>query len=106
MAKSKAKIELDYRKAEEQSKSLEKIAKELEQLANRQFSEVLRNVSAQWKGESAELYVKKGTAVCDELRDRAREIRKTAESVQKIARNVYNAEMEALKLAQQRTYQS
>lgn len=104
MAKDLGTIYYDYEKAKEQAAELERIAKELEQVANNEFNTALTGIYNAWKSDTAPAYIKKGKQVKEQLEKRASEIKKTASTIRSIAQNVYNADMHAYRLAQQRTY--
>lgn len=104
MAKSLIEIQMNYQKAKEQANRLDEIAKDLTNTANNQLGGALNGINSAWKSDTASAYIKKGKAVQEQLKKRADELRKTASAIRTIARNTYNADMAAYRLAIQRRY--
>ena len=104
MAKTMYTIQMDFQKAKNQADKLERIAKDLNNVANNDMSGCMRDVSANWKGENAKVYVNKGYVVAENLRSAAAGLNQAAATVRTIAQNTYNAEKRALELAKQRKY--
>lgn len=104
MAATLFSIQMDFNKARAQASQLEEIASSIEKLAADNMEECMAGVSSNWKGESADLYVKKGRKLESDMLASAKELRKIAQTVRKIAQNTYNAEKEAILAARTRTY--
>lgn len=104
MAKTATVIRMEYNKAIQQAERLENLAAELRQLADDRFNNCLTEVNNAWKSDSSVKYLKKGRKLQGEIVKRARELEKTAAAVRQIAKNTYNAEMEAVRIARLRTY--
>lgn len=104
MAKSAFEIQMDYNNAIRQADSLNEIAKELDNTADRDFQDCISEISRSWTGENSEAYQRKCGQLQEKIGKSADQLRKTAETIKKIAQNTYNAEMTALKLAQVRKY--
>lgn len=104
MAKSVTVIRMEFNKANQQADKLDRLAGELRQLANDRFAGCLSEINNAWKSDSAAKYIKKGRQVQDEIRKRAKELENTAKAIRTIAKNTYNAEMQARQIARLRTY--
>ena len=102
MARSLSVIRMDFRKANQQAKDLDALAKRLKILSDRNLNETLDHISQNWKGENSEKYVKKGEILQDNMRKTANEISRVANSIQEIAKTVYDAEMRAWEIAHNR----
>lgn len=98
----KYQIQMDFGQAENKAGELDNIAENLTRLAETEWSSTLDTLGSNWKGENAELYIQKGFLLRDNMKRTAASLRQTAETVRTIARNIYNAEMEALRIAQER----
>lgn len=104
MAKTAYSIKMDYNNAIKQAEKLEKLARDLKQIAQTQLQECLSNVDRSWKSTSSVKYINKGKKLREEILSRAKNLEKTAETIRTIAKNVYDAEMRSLEIAKRRTY--
>ena len=97
-------IEKDYKNATRQADELERIAQKLHALSQDSFQPCLAAVAASWKGETASVFCKKGTAALDSLLVSAENLRQIAAASRQIAKNTYEAEKRSCEIAQERTY--
>ena len=97
-------IEFDFQRAKEQAEKIDKIADRLRRISQNDFGNSLQNLSAGWKGESASLYLQKGSALQEKIEATANALYGVAEDIRTIARRIYEAEMAALEIAQERSY--
>lgn len=104
MAKSMYEIEMDFTNAKNQAANLENVAKKIENMINNDFEPCMRGISANWKGDNAEAYVKKGNKLKGDIAKSAKNLRSAASTIRTIAKNIYDAEKAAYELAQARTY--
>lgn len=104
MAATLFSIQMDFNRAKAQASQLEAIAGDIERLASNNMEECMSGISSNWKGDSAKLYVKKGRQLEQDMKGSARELRKIAQTIRKIAQNTYNAEKKAIIAARNRTY--
>lgn len=104
MAKTMYTIQMNFQRAKSQADKLERIARDLSRVADNDMSGCMRDVSANWKGENAKIYVNKGYAVAENIRSIASGLNQAAATVRTIAQNTYNAERRALELAKKRKY--
>ena len=58
-------IQFDFQKAYQQQLELDSIAAELNQLAERDMTEVLNQLQSAWSGENADAYLAKGILLQD-----------------------------------------
>ena len=54
---TRASIEIDFQRAKVQAAKLERIASQMNTLANQKLGGTLQNLSVGWKGENANLYI-------------------------------------------------
>ncbi|MDD6729102.1 MAG: WXG100 family type VII secretion target [Eubacteriales bacterium] len=94
-------IKFDFAKAKQEAARLENAADELKKIANSSMDSALGTLSSGWKGESADLYMKKGAGVKEDLISTANDLYAVANSIRKTAQRIYNAEMEAKRLAEE-----
>lgn len=101
--KSGSQIVLDYNNACRQAAKLEQAAASVRK-ESRRFQGCRSNVAAAWKGENAERFTGKMGMVTEDLEKIAKSLDKAAEVIRTNARLIYEAEMEAKRIAETRTY--
>lgn len=101
---SRESIEFDFKKAKEQAEKLDEVAERLNRLSNKSFSATMQQLSSVWKGENATLYLDKGDSLQEKMNATARELQNIASDIRAVARRMYEAEMNALRIAQEREY--
>lgn len=102
MGKTRSQIIMDFRRAKEQASALERQANRMKSLVNEQFSSVMRNVERNWTGENADTYLLKCRTVSKKILQSASDLSQTAKTIRIIAKNTYDAEMEAWRIAHRR----
>lgn len=100
--KTKYQIQFDYHNAIEQAKKLEDLAARIESQVVNRMNDVAGDLHAAWKSESANRYIGKEQALAEQIKTTARELRDTAMDIRRIAKRMYEAEMLALRIAQDR----
>lgn len=95
-------IQIDFNVACAQAKKLEDCAEEMKRLANQKMSNAIDEMSAGWKGESATAYFKKADAVKKNIIATSETLYTVANSIRTQAKRIYDAEREALRIAEQR----
>ena len=100
--KSRYQIQFDYQNAISQASKLDHLADRIERQVVRRMEDVAQDLHAAWKSESASQYIQKEQALSDRIRDTARELRDTGEDIRRVAKRMYDAEMHALRIAQER----
>lgn len=101
---SRASIEFDFHKAKAQADRLDAVADQLNRLSDHKFGGTMQHLSANWKGENASLYLSKGGKLQGQMNETARELHNIASDIRAVAERIYRAEMEALRIAEQREY--
>ncbi len=99
---SRYQIEMDFSRANQKAQDLDDIASDLSRLGNTDLENTLQGLSSEWKGDNATKYVQKGGELKSKISTTAANLRNVASTIRAIARNTYNAEMEALRIAEQR----
>ncbi len=92
---SRHEIEMDFKKAKEQADKLDAAADSLKDVNKNKFRNTLQNIGANWKGESAALYLSKGETLQGKMSGTESELRNIASDIRRIAKNIYDAEMRA-----------
>lgn len=94
-------ISFDFTQAKAEANRLESIANDMKRLANFNMQSSLNYLSTGWQGESAKLYLNKGNNVKNDILAVANDLYAVANSVRTVAKKVYDAEMEAKRLAEE-----
>ncbi len=98
---SYATIRFNFAQAKQQAQRLENIAQEMRNTANQNFEQALSELSAGWSGECATQYIRKAQKVKEDILTTAKDLDAVAASIRKVAQRIYNAEMEAKRLAEE-----
>lgn len=99
---SEHEIRFNYSRAMNQARELKSVASSLTKVGDTKLEECLGKVSKGWNGDNSESYVKKGKTLESKIDKAGKSVRKTAEAIESMARNIYNAEMAALRAARER----
>lgn len=97
-------IVMNFQKARAQADQLEQLSKRMETIANDRFGGVMRSVNTNWKGDNAAAYIKKCEILRQKLLQSSGNLSRAARTIRTIARNTYNAEMRAWRIARQKNY--
>lgn len=95
-------IQMNYRRSLEQAKELEEQAARLHRVAGRDLETMLMQLRGAWTGANADQYAVKCRVLQQKIEKTASELEKSAQTLRTAAQRLYNAEMEALRLAQER----
>ncbi|MBR6770720.1 MAG: WXG100 family type VII secretion target [Lachnospiraceae bacterium] len=93
-------IQMDFQQARQQAQRLDDIASQLERIAGNELGGTLQELSIGWKGENATAYIKKGGELQNKMGNSVKNLRNIADSIRRIAKRVYDAEMAAINLVQ------
>lgn len=99
---SRSEIRFNFNQAKEQAKQLDEIAAKIEKLSTQTMENNMRTLSANWAGDNATAFLKKEDIIKRNIKKTASEIRDIASDIRSIAKRVYDAEMEALRIARSR----
>jgi len=97
-------IEFDFSRAKGQVRRLQEIADRLSKLSDNAFENNINAVSTAWRGENSTKYINKGREIEDSIKNSVNQVRKTADTLQTIANNIYESEIKSLETAEIRTY--
>ena len=104
MAKTSYQIWMDYQNATNQANRLDEIANKIENTSQKDLMGNLNQLAANWKSDSSNQYRRKGQNISNNLTSIAKNVRTTANTIRTMAKNTYDAEMQALSIANTRTY--
>lgn len=102
--KSRTMITMNYRKTLRQADQLETLAGQLEKEGTVHLEEALQVVRTNWKGENSAAYLAKGQSLQGKIETSAADLRRTAQTIRRMAKTIYDAEMTAWEIANTRTY--
>lgn len=95
-------IEVNFHKATAQADALEEEAQQLRTLANSQMDSTMQDLRANWTGDAASAYLEKCETMRQNLLLTARQLVSCAQALRRSARRLYDAEMTALRIAEER----
>ncbi|MBQ9136704.1 MAG: WXG100 family type VII secretion target [Lachnospiraceae bacterium] len=99
---SRWQVTMDFNSAKSKANELDRIAGDLKRLANTDLDGTMTDLSADWKGDNATAYIRKGQNLKEQIQDTVSSLERTADTIRAIAQNIYNAEMEAIRIAEER----
>ncbi len=95
-------ITFNYNKAINQANDLADIAKEIRKVANDKMETSIQTVDKNWDGDSSKKFVNKSRQLKAKVVDSADDIDAIASAIKTMAKKIYDAEMEALRIARER----
>lgn len=95
-------IQINYSRANRQADELEDAANKLKTIANSKMEQSCSSIGRNWQGENADKYLRKMRTVQNDILTVSRDLKNTAQSIRRIARITYDADMTALRIAQKR----
>ena len=99
---SKGTIEMNFQQAKEQANRLDEQAKRTKG-GSKDLGTTMQGLSGGWTGENSKGYLGKGKKCETGIGNAERGLSQTATVIRQIAQRIYNAEMEALRIAQERS---
>ena len=98
--KTAAQIWIDFKKTEEIADRLDAIAGDMENARDDQFNPYLNEVNSAWDGENSEKYLLKGNGIKGNIDSNAKNVKMVASTIREIAKNIYDAEMANIQIAE------
>ncbi|MDO5348963.1 MAG: WXG100 family type VII secretion target [Lachnospiraceae bacterium] len=99
---TRSEIRFNFRQALSQADELDGVADRLERLSGKTMESSMQKLAAAWKGQNAAAFLKKEDILKGDMKKTASQIHDIADDIRRIARRVYEAEMEALRIASER----
>lgn len=100
MAKTMAEIQMDFSQAMHAAEELDLLAQKVDDISKEQIESTFQSIKQGWTGEASQEFMKKGKILEEKIAAEGRLLKQNAEAIRVAARAIYNAEMEALRLAQ------
>ena len=102
----RATIEFNFSRAKDLASRLENTGLRIKNVANSNLKDAMQHVSIAWKGENSQKYVSKGDIISAKMVGIAGGVNSVASTIRAVAKNIYDAEMEALRIEEERAYQA
>ena len=96
-------IEFDYNKIAKNAGELEELSARAKNIAGKEISESLTAISGSWESEGASVFLTNADKLKNDIEKTAVKIEKIAYEIRNKAKRLYDAEMEAEKIAETRT---
>ena len=101
--KSSAQIVMDFNKARNQAGKLDEAARSIRRESKR-FMQCRADVVSAWTGDNATKFASKMGLVSEDLDKIASSLERAADTIRKNAKTIYDADMEARRIAEIRTF--
>ena len=102
--RSRSEIIMDYNRVMGLADQLDSLAGKLKQEMDGTVRGTLDSLRAAWQGENSELFMSKSYNFISNAASSADSLQSFAYSIRSNAQRVYNAEMEVLRIAEERSY--
>ena len=99
-------IEMNLAIANRQAEQLEQMSATLRRLSQQNLNSSIQDIKRNWESESANRFCFKGTCLSNSILASANQLKRIADNIRTVARNTYNAEKRAEKIARARTYRN
>lgn len=97
-------IVFNYNKAIQQADNLLEISKDVRKIATNKLNDSIQTIDKNWDGENSKKFLTKSRRLKDKIEDSADDIKLVSESIKKMAKAIYDAEMENIETAKTRSY--
>ena len=93
--KNKTRIRIDFNKAKKEADRLDGIAEKLQKYADSNLENSIKGLSSAWTGDNSRMFLKKEGMIKTKMLKTARDLRAVAADIRRIAKQIYDAEMQA-----------
>lgn len=97
-------IQFNYDQAMRQANDLLDISKEINKLAVNKLADSIQTIDKNWDGNNSKKFIKKGNTLKGKIEDSAEDLKKISDSIKQMAKKIYDAEMESIRIAKERSY--
>ena len=98
-------IKMDFEKAKASAAKLDDVADSINQKMENDYQELMGDVRYNWKGDNADRFLVKSEVIVEKLNTVEKNLHETADTIRRIAKNIYDAEMRALEIARKREFE-
>lgn len=97
--KSQYAIYMDFKKAKDQADQLDALAKSMNEIKNTELQNCIAGIGKYWTGDNADAFLAKVRTVQGKIGNTADDLTAAASTIRQIAKQTYDAEMAAYKIA-------
>ena len=102
--KSPSAIYQDFQRAVNEAEDLENAARKMRNLSANDMENTKHSLGSVWHGEASDAYQRKWSQLQTKILNSAKDLEKQASAVRSMAQRTYEAEMNAYRLATDRSY--
>ena len=99
---SRSEIRFNFRQALAQADRLDALADRLGKITGKTMENSMQMLTRAWKGDNANAFLRKEENLRKDIKGTAADLHDIADDIRRIARRVYEAEMEAWRIANER----
>ncbi len=99
---SRSEIRFNFKQALAQADRLDDVADKLDRLSKDTMENSMQTLASAWSGDNATAFLRKEDILKGDIKSTASSVHDIADDIRRIARRVYEAEMEALRIAKSR----
>lgn len=101
--KTEYQVYCDYVKAKQKANAIDIIANRIISISQNSVVEELEDLNRKWQGDTIDIVKSKGMEINGDLNATARNLKKIAATIRRIAKRNYIAEMKAIEIARNRS---
>lgn len=94
-------INVDLSRANKNADDIDEVAKKMSTLLSKDYDDIMRLIAVNWNGNVAKDYLDKCTNLQDIINTTVTNLQKTASNIRSVAKTIYIAEMQNLKLIEE-----
>lgn len=95
-------ITFNYNKAIKQADELIEISEGIGKIASGKLSDGINIIDKNWNGENSNKFISKSNKLKTKVEDSAKDIKNIADTIKKMAKVTYDAEMESIRIAKEK----
>ena len=99
---SEVSIYFDFKRARDQAEALENLANQLKTLSDSNLENTMMGISRNWTGTNANAFLGKANSLQEKIKDTSKDLDNIATDIKRIAKRIYDAEMLAIQIANER----
>ena len=80
------------------------ISKDIRKTATGKLNENIQAVDKNWDGDNSKKFIQKSKKLQEKMEDSADDIKKISDAIRKMAKSIYDAEMENIEIAKTKSY--
>ncbi len=97
-------LQINFQDAKRKADRLAQIGREIKEMADRDYEETINAINSAWTGENASAYLAKARSLQQKMSATGQSLIDIADEITRKAKVIYDAEMDAWNIANQRKY--